>query len=734
MQPSVPLTRDLVLVGGGHAHALVLRRWGMKPLPGVRLTLINPGPSAPYTGMLPGHLAGHYSREELDIDLMRLARFAGARLVLGRANGLDRAARRIRMTGRPDVAYDVVSLDVGITSDMPALPGFSAHGVSAKPLEGLADGWSRFLERVGRGEADARIAVIGGGVAGVEIAMALAFRLHKERVSGAAITVLEAATPLAGLAPRTALLLRKHMEALRVSLLAPVSVAAVEAGGVRLADGRMVPAAFTVGAAGARPHDWLRDTGLPLTDGFVTVGPDLRSLADPLVFAVGDCAHLSHAPRPKAGVFAVREAPVLFDNLRAVLSGGRCRAYRPQKDYLKLISLGEKVAVADKAGLAVRGRFLWRLKDRIDRAFMDRFITLPDMPVPRLPKAVALGVRETWEGGRPPCAGCGAKVGGSALRRALDHLPAPVRADVGAGPGDDSAVLSVGGSHQVVTTDHLRAFTEDPWMLTRIAAVHAMGDVWAMGATPQAALSTVILPRMSAALQEETLREIMAAAADAFGEAGADLVGGHTSVGSELTVGFTVTGLSDGPPIRLVGAQDGDGLILTRPIGSGTILAADMARLAKGAWVAQALDRMARGQGAAAAVLRAHGARAMTDVTGFGLAGHLLTLLHASGVSARIDLAQVPFYHGAVDLAGAGVRSTLFPSNREAAAHMTVPDTPQADLLFDPQTAGGLLGAVPGDRVASCLDRLHGDGVSAARVIGTIGRGPVHIVVESGAG
>ena len=185
MTPHVPLTRDLVLIGGGHTHALVLRRWGMKPLAGARLTLVNPRPTAPYTGMLPGHVAGHYPREALEIDLVRLARHAGARLILGRAEAIDRGARRIAVPGRPGVAYDLASLDIGVTSSMPDLPGFAEHAVAAKPLDRLAEAWARF---VADPPERPRIAVIGAGVAGVELALAMAWRLRR-RAPG--ITVID---------------------------------------------------------------------------------------------------------------------------------------------------------------------------------------------------------------------------------------------------------------------------------------------------------------------------------------------------------------------------------------------------------------------------------------------------------------------------------------------------------------------------------------------------------------
>ena len=166
-----------MLIGGGHTHALVLRSWGMNPLPGVRVTVINPGPTAPYSGMLPGFVAGHYTRDELDIDLVKLARFAGARIINGYATGIDKDAQTIQVAGRPPIAYDVAAVDVGITSAMPDLPGFTAHAIPAKPLGTFASRWDRF-----RAQANApQIAVIGGGVAGAELALAMAHALRDKQ-------------------------------------------------------------------------------------------------------------------------------------------------------------------------------------------------------------------------------------------------------------------------------------------------------------------------------------------------------------------------------------------------------------------------------------------------------------------------------------------------------------------------------------------------------------------------
>ena len=707
-----PLTRDLVLIGGGHSHALILKRWGMTPLPGVRLTLINPGSIAAYSGMLPGFVAGHYLREALEIDLLRLARHAGARFISGRVEAIDREGRCIHVAGRPPIAYDVASIDIGITSDMPELPGFADHGVAAKPLEQFAAHWDRFRTEARQGAVRAEVAVIGGGVAGAELAMAMAHALKASPTRQ--VSLIDRGDILGEMRPATRKALLQALSKTGVQLMPDSPVQAVDAGGVLLSDDHRIAAQLVVGAAGARPQDWLSETGLEVHEGFLAVGPTLQT-SDPDIFAVGDCAHLSHAPRPKAGVFAVREAPVLFNNLRARLAARTgdiaLRRYQPQKDYLKLISLGDREALADKAGLRHAGPFMWRWKDRIDRRFMDRFRELRPMQPPSLPTPAAAGLKEEIVGQKPLCGACGAKVGGDILGRVLQGSHTATRSDVLHLAGDDAALLTHGDIWQVASVDHLRAFVEDPVLMTRITAIHALGDVWAMGAAPQAALATVTLPRLSPALQERWLHEIMDTAQTVFGAEGAEIIGGHTAMGAELSIGFTVTGLLDSP-ITLKGARPGDRLLLTKPIGTGVLLAADMAMTASGRDLEAAYASMSQSSGPAARIL-SH-AHAMTDVTGFGLAGHLLGICRASQVGARLRLSQVPFLSGAQAQAQSGVRSTLFSANRGYANRYSGPDSPAADLLFDPQTAGGLLAAVSPSRAEKCLTALQEAGYRAA--------------------
>ncbi len=727
MQTTFPIVQDIVLVGGGHTHALVARMWAMQPQAGVRLTIINPNPAAPYTGMLPGYIAGHYTRADMMIDLFRLARHAGARLILDSAVGLDRGARHVLLQSGRTIPYDLCSIDIGISSDLPNVAGFAQYGHAAKPLGDYARAWQAFLAR---DISAPHLVLIGAGVGGVELALASQHRLRAMGRAPQITLVQRHARALNGVGDMARALLLDQLRAAGITLLTGAEPAEIAADSVTVTDGRTLPSDFTLAVAGTRGQSWLSQTGLDLVDGHITVTPTLRS-SDPAIFAAGDCAHLAFAPRAKAGVYAVRAAPILAHNLRASLLGQPLHRFAPQKDYLKLISLGGQRAVADKWGLPLRGAWLWRIKDKIDRDFMAKFANYPAMPRAAVPQPAVAGLAAAM-GEAPLCGGCGAKLGADALALGLRALPAPRRADVLSARGDDAAVLQHGDGVQVITTDHLRSFCFDAGQMARIAAIHALGDVWAMGAAPQAVLAQITLPPASDTKSAQMLAEVMGAASSVITAAGADLVGGHSATGAELTIGFTVTGLTK-TPIMTTGAQVGDALILTKPIGSGIIMAAEMA-LARldtvilGEAVAAALTHMQRGQGAASAILAPH-AHAMTDVTGFGLAGHLLEMLEGGTIGAELTAAAIPLMLGAQELAQAGYGSSLLPTNIAAHAGRVDGATGALEtLLHDPQTAGGLLAAVPMHHADDLLANLRAGG-DAAAIIGRITAGAARITL-----
>jgi len=365
--------RDVVLIGGGHAHALVLKAWGRNPPANARLTVINPDPKAPYTGMLPGFVAGHYGADEISIDLVRLAEFAGGRLILDHATGFDPKAQMISLAGCPPIAFDVASINIGIASGGIDIASDGRAVFGAKPMGRFVNGWANFVEAVSKGMASPHGAVIGGGIGGVELALAMAYRLNTIAPAHAAVQVslIEAGPTLL---PRESASLRSTLNAAllkaKITLYLNTKAVSAFADGITLSNGDLLPANFIAAAAGAIAQKWLSKTGLLLDNGYVVTDDTLRACGHDAIFAVGDCATIAGAPRPKAGVYAVRQAPILLANLASTLNRSPLRHFRPQRDYLKLVSLGGKNAVASKWGSAAHLPGVWTWKNRIDRAFM----------------------------------------------------------------------------------------------------------------------------------------------------------------------------------------------------------------------------------------------------------------------------------------------------------------------------------------------------------------------------
>jgi selenide,water dikinase len=688
-----PLRAELVLVGAGHAHVQVLRSLAMRPLPGVRTTLVVDRPEAVYSGMVPGFVAGDYAARELEIDAVPLARRAGARVVLAPARRVDAAARRIEVEGRPALPYDLASLDVGSSVRGLELPGVREHALATRPIRAFVDALEAALDRARRTEGESlRVASVGGGAAGVELVLTLEARLRAAGVPAAYTLLFDGPRVLAGHGPRLARAAEAELRRRGVELRR-ARASGVAKDGV-LVEGALLPFDLVLWAAGAAPPELVASSPLPRDDGgFVRVRDTFQVDGFDDLFAVGDCASLgAHPEVPKAGVYAVRSGPVLEANLRRRLAGRPLRRYRPQRDFLALLNLGDRRALGGKWGLAVSGSSVWWLKDRIDRRFVERFRS----------------------GGGPPerseepmaCGGCAAKLAARPLARALGRLeaaPADGAVLLGLAEADDAAAVALpGGQVLLATLDAFRPFTDDPFLVGRVAAVNALSDVAAKGGRPRYALALVTLPEPETARAEETLVQVLAGIRAALDPLGVSLVGGHTTTGPELFVGLAVTGeLGAGDPLLAKrGLRPGEALVLTKPLGTGVVFAADALGEAPGRVLEAAIASMLEPNLEAAALARASGARACTDISGFGLAGHLAELLRASGVRARLDLDALPALPGALELLARGFRSSAYADNEALLEGVELPpgarSHPAFPLLFDPQTSGGLLfGAEP---------------------------------------
>lgn len=750
--------RELVLVGAGHSHVQVLRSFAMTPPEGVRVTLVVDTPLATYSGMVPGLVSGQYRAEELEIDAVPLARRAGVRVILAAGIGIDPAERRIRLAGRPAIPYDLASIDIGSSVAGLGLPGVREHALATRPIGRFVGRVAEVDEAARREAGPFRVVVVGGGAAGVELAATFRARLLRVfadgfgEASGKAFEVTlvhDGERLLPGYPEALARRVDRALVARGIVRILGRKVSAAEPERALLDDGSALPFDALIWATGAVAHPFFQ-APYPLDErGFVLTRPTLQIVGHDDLFAVGDCATLAdHSETPKAGVYAVRQGPVLIHNLRAALAGRPLASYRPQRDFLTLLNLGDGSALGSKWGVAFEGRWVMALKDRIDRRFVDRFqlLATDGGPGPALARMPAMRTMAGMggEGGATEmyCGGCAAKLGQEPLARALARVaglaeppPAP-EVVLGMAEADDVAAFRLpGGDLVVASVDFFRAFTEDPFVVGEVAARNAVSDLQAKGVAPCWAQALVALPLAEdVRAAEESLFQVLAGARSVFDPLGVRLLGGHTSRATELQVGFSVQGVAasgdgnEGELLRRGGAlAPGQALVLTRALGTGVIFHADMAGRARGPWIASALAALRRGHGEAPRIAREAGAVAATDVTGFGLAGHLAALLSdgtSGAVAARIALASIPALPGALELLARGERSTFHEENARLRRALSIPPElvgdPRLELTFDPQTAGGLLFAVPKAAAAGLLRRLAEAGFPEAASVGEV--------------
>lgn len=748
--PEQPILRDIVLVGGGHSHVGVIKSFGMQPMPGVRLTVICTDVHTPYSGMLPGYVAGHYGYDEVHIDLSRLSVFAGARLYRDEVIGLDRVNRKVLCRNRPPVPYDLLSINIGSTPQLHGVPGASENAIPVKPITRFNERWLALLERVQRHCGTTTVAVVGAGAGGVELLLAMQWRLrHALRALGRDPNelVFHLLTSSADILPTHNLGVRRRFDAVlaerQVRVHRNAAVTQVTPGRLQTAAGEVIDADEIVWVTRAGGAAWLRDTGLALdADGFIQVTDTLQTVADPAIFAAGDIASMVNYPLEKAGVFAVRQGPPLAANLRLSVQGSTLKPYHPQRRWLALISTGDQYAVASRGWLGFAGAWVWRWKDWIDRRFMRKFQDLVMMQAStagaQTSSAAAQGtVQLTPEESLQAisaiamrCGGCGAKVGATVLSRALSQLHPVQRDDViiGLSDPDDAAVVRVPpGKAMVHSVDFFRSFIDDPYLFGKVAANHALGDIWAMGAQAQSATAIATVPSGLESKVEDVLFQMMTGALEVLNEANCALVGGHTGEGKELALGFAINGLIDGDPAQILrknGMRPGDVLILTKPIGTGTLFAAYARLAAKGRWIDAALQSMVISNQKGAQCLREFGATACTDLTGFGLLGHLVEMTRPSGVDAELDLGALPLLDGAQECVAGGIVSSLQSANvrlrRALRNQEAMVNHPRYPLIFDPQTAGGLLASVPAHKAPACIAALRELGYGHTAAIGRV--------------
>jgi selenide,water dikinase len=365
--------KRLLLIGGGHSHVEVLRRFAQRPEPGTAVTLVSPHPFALYSGMLPGLIAGHYRLEECRIDLVALAGAARARFVHTLVNGLHLDARLAFCLSGETLPYDLASIDIGSRPDMLDVPGATEYALAVKPAEHFVERWSELVRRAPALPDGWRLLIVGGGAAGVETLLSMQHRLLRAGARSLhCALVTDTPEVLQSHPPRVRRVFACLLQRRGIEIHTGARVVEVGPHSVRTSDCR-IEADLIVWVTGASAPFWPRACGL-LTDarGFIRVNASLHAVDHPEIFAAGDIAAMDSA-RPKSGVYAVRQGPPLEENLRRTLRGEPLCAYRPQRHALSIISTGQRHAVASRGAFAVSGAWVWQWKNWVDRRFVRRY-------------------------------------------------------------------------------------------------------------------------------------------------------------------------------------------------------------------------------------------------------------------------------------------------------------------------------------------------------------------------
>ncbi|RMF17933.1 MAG: selenide, water dikinase SelD [Gammaproteobacteria bacterium] len=721
----IPKKIDLVLIGAGYGHLEVIRQLALYPVADVRVTLVTPESLAAFSGRIAQAIRSPMDEAELEFDIRRICAWAGIRYIKRRVVGIQRDLKRILCDGHPPIRYDVLSLNTG---GAPVVPeGFAQEDWiwPVKPLKPFLDRVRSVLES---SAGATRLTVLGGGAAGCEMALALA-DAARERAHGQLAVRLVARKILPGFSRAARAAMIDELERADVEVMHGCSVQAAQNHRLLLDDGQALETDVLILATGPRPQSWLADSGLDTdAEGFVKVNPHLQT-SDPDIFAVGDICAFSH-PVPRNRILAIEEGRLLSDNLHRYIARRELKRFDEHVSNRAIIELGHNRALMVGRRFVTRGRLPALIRHQRDTTYFDSLVHLPELPDDGQPTQGVRIVPEDLPMESVTISGQGAAagLGQSLVRRVLDRIgvEAVQGVWVGVAEADDAAVVRVpGGKEWVQSVSMLRGILTDPWTLGRIATLHAMGNIYAMGGEVHSVMATAVVPYAATPLMEEDLFMLMDGSQQELSAHGAALIGGHSSEGLELMFGLSVNGMvAEGAWLSKRITEPGQALVMIKSLGTGFVLTAHRQARAHTRWVEEAMVSMMQSVRDAVPVAREHGVTACTHVTGYGLAGNLLEMVQDAAVGARIRLSQLPLLSAVPQLVDRGVTSALYRQNLGAQARMDYAENlskqPAFQALFDPQTSGGLVFAVPEGNARSLCDALARAGYVAA-VIGDTG-------------
>lgn len=748
------VTTELVLVGGGHSHLSVITDIARHAPPELRVTVISRDIHTPYSGMVPGLIAGHYAFDDAHIDLRPLCQFANVRLFNSSVIAIDMQKQQVICDNRAPVRFDYLSINTGSQPALQSIKGAQQCGIAVKPIDRFLQYWHTVLGSLAKQPRPASIAVVGGGAASIEVILAIEYQLRQTLGKHATLVHLELICAGNVILPthhrrvqrRMLQILRKQSVNVRTgcSVLSARRDTDNSQTLLELSNNQTLTCDNVIWAIHAGSPPWLRETGLECCDdGFIKVNSTLQSVSHNNVFAAGDCACFSAKPLAKSGVYAVRAGKVLAANLLRIMRGQRLVNYRPQSHFLSLLLTGDTYAIASKGRFSAEGKWLWRVKNHIDRQFVLRYNQLSHLDKkptgttfdpgssgatptdkPLLPQQTH---SKTPAVIFPRCGGYDVNISQRMLSRVIASLHAANNQQAlsvsSESPGG-TVITPPPGKVLLQKLNYMGAFIDDAYLLGRIAATHCLSDIYASGATPHSALALAMLPNASKTVRDDELFQLLCGAATTLIEHHTALLGGRSSDSTELGFGLSFNALLNSDRhLANSTPQSGHQLIISKAIGSGALLTANSISQAQGRWVEQTLQHMLLSNKNAATIIHSHNASICKHIAGRGLIGHLLEILQDSSLAAHIHLSAIPLLTGSEQCAQNGwlcISQCHVDTGRHINNAQNFASDTRYQLLFDAQISGGLLAAVPVEQAVQCVKALHEAGYLHATIVGSL--------------
>ena len=676
------IKKDLVLLGAGHSNIEVIKKFGIKPIDGLRLTVISNSYFSTYSGMLPGYLQGIYEWNEINIDLVKLCRAYGHRLIISNVIKIDTKNNLVFLENRPSINYDFLSINLGIKTDSSKIKGAEKNCLKLKPISSIKENFDKLLE-FNKVNKNNDIVIIGAGAAGFEVALALDENLKRKNIKNNIILLSKNSSVLNQFNKKAEFIAKNTLKKCNVKFLNYAEVVIVTSNYILLKDGRKIFCKLPILATNSSPLSLLKKSDLPLTkNGSILIESNLLVSGYNNIFSSGDISEIKGNSMPKAGVYAVKQGKILAKNIKKLYLQKKLSQYKPQKHFLSIIGLQNHRALAIKSIFSIKGKLLWSIKKYIDKKFIEKY-TLYNKNNYLQENQIEPVLNKMQ------CKGCGSKIPQSILDRVFEE-------NTKKGSLDADKVPNTKNIFQ--TTDIISSIVSDPFEFGNISAKHALNDILASNTKPLAAQMIVSLPPAINEINKRDLIQLKSGADYAMKQANCKIIGGHSYSNNDdqIYLGFSIIGKKK-KYVKPKKIKKGK-LYITGKIGSALVFAAIEKKIISGIYSEEVINTMKKSNYEIFKIFYKFNMQYITDISGFGLAihAHNLLLRHSDLNGLEISLKKIPLYEGAIKALKNNVKSSLNDSNKNSIINNLRVDynkinTKHLNCLFDPQTAGGFL-------------------------------------------